>query len=197
MKKKHQVVMLPTNKGIIINTNCEPNGKGHLYITSNERPKKGDYAIYLECATERKPLKGAEVYKVEDPEECHWNDLKIIATTDTKLTKGSLHQSAKERLDTKSVYQLTQSFIEEWCKRGGVGEVEVEYEEDYIPGIDDNGFGFATSNTVYKIKVNPDNTINASFIKEEMYSEAFVLWYSGMRLESIQKAHKRWIKENP
>jgi len=129
----------------------------------------------------------------ETPQKVAWHAdecLKIIVTTDKKLT---------------GVSQLQQSFVEEYCKRGGVGKVMAEYYSDCVCHLEgDNHRVVPITGTtcmhcgesiLEKLKLNQDNTINISFIEEKMYSEAFVLWYSGMELEKIRLAHKRWLKE--
>ena len=103
--------------------NCTPQ---HLYATTDELPKEGDWVIGEHGLTNN-------WNSIEGFEE-HYR--KIIATTDPKLhviesEYESIHlgKQTKYKID---VPQIPQSFIEKYCKAGGIDKVMVEYDSQYI-----------------------------------------------------------------
>ena len=121
--------------------------------------------------------------------KCISDFCKIIATTDPKLRNSKY---TKEELGgtTPKIYglpQIPQSFIEEYCKVGGIDKVLVEYMNGYINNR-------PVSNGV--LKTDSNNCIIIHPVEEKMYSMEFIKWYSGMEEQKILNAHKRWIKEN-
>jgi len=204
MKQPIQVVMLPTEgygkKGQIVynwdmdlivlekdaqKSNCCKPQYAYITVSQDVEPiQVGDWAMYLECATERKPFKDAEPYLVEDIDEVHWNDRKIIATTDPKLTncnkcKLDIRNEAGHHYDGQlvkhkctSVPQVQQSFIKEYVSNPD-GEWEVEYEVNHkctIEGVtpcltdmklcDVNG-----CETWYTIKLNQNNEVTITSVE--------------------------------
>jgi hypothetical protein len=79
----------------------------HLYITTDEEIKEGDW-IYADGGTWNGTITQCKESLLT---EC-WR--KIIASTDLKLIADG-------------VAEIKQSFIEEYCKAGGIDEVLVEY----------------------------------------------------------------------
>jgi hypothetical protein len=108
---------------------------------------------------------------------------KIIATTDPKFSN---QQYTKEELRgyepiKYGLPQIPQSFIEEYCKAGGIDEVLVEVESWDVPQTTapfvDNGElkgikipTHKTTGLYPKPKLNPDNTIIIHPVEEKMYS---------------------------
>lgn len=183
--KKIEVVMLPTEdeSNILVNTiiglNSFPSYKKnftknaqfeekrgykhqHLYITSDEEIKEGDWVLDIELqrifTSHKDQAKHvAVVFK------------KIITTTDPKLTFNGKLTPKWEVLERHNyVPQIPQSFIELWCKLGGKGEFEVEYV-DWCDYDDDDPTGLDRPDV--RLKVNSDNTIKIRPIEEKMYSK--------------------------
>jgi len=128
MKKRATVVRLlhitndaKTWGNILTSTFGKPQ---HLYITTDDEIKEGDW--YLLGKTVRKS-KG----NLGKPDEGKY--LKIIATTDPELIvhvgqdyTGTVIR--KDGMNYKKLPQPSKEFIEEYCKAGGIDEVDVEYE---------------------------------------------------------------------
>jgi len=192
--------------------------KNHLYITvpqEIEPIKEGDWVYWADPEGITSDINqvvsvNEEMIFMSHPEHSETEALpnecsKIIATTDKKL---KLKQYSKFnsccRMESEchcNIPQLQQSFVKEYCKRGVVDKVMVEYKynedslSEYNKEVDYKGHSSINLEDDLQLNLNQDNTINISFIEEKMYSEAFVLWYSGMELEKIKLAHKRWKKE--
>jgi hypothetical protein len=163
----------------------------HLYITSDDKIESGDWCLFFWDGNKEGELGqiGSEPqqYFPENGHTLNKNLRKIIATTDSKL----------------KLPQPSQSFIEEYCRKGGIDEVDVEYEvtpslktgDNYNIGgevreVTDVWLG--TNNAWYvstpnnhawscpielKPKVNSDNTINIHPIEEKMYSETELIQF--------------------
>lgn len=135
MYKKLNVVMLPTNKKAIkdelfidsenqldiscMNIGCRFNAQ-HLYLTSDEEIKDGDYGLSVlnEVVLIGKSY-DKSLYK------------KIIATTDNTLKIKTFYEieSNQEISLPKPSQQFIQYYIEEYNKGNIIKEVEVEYED--------------------------------------------------------------------
>lgn len=136
MKKEAKVHMLPTEDKTAIRYNsslkiiskdisdygvdnndyisCQ-----HLYITTSQEIKEGDCYIHPDATVPQNDFNHVYV-------DCR----KIIATTDPKLLKPQIKQVnwiGSERI--MNLPQIQQSFIEEYCKQGGIDKVLVEYTE--------------------------------------------------------------------
>lgn len=117
----------------------------HLYITTDEDPKKGDWVINLASMDTTKYSRLSKVDKL--PLCCNGKHYKkIIATTDPKLLKGTNWTEAdvqghwectncgewtedlSVKCKCKPVNKIPQSFIEEYCKTGGIDEVLVSVD---------------------------------------------------------------------
>jgi len=134
--KKVKVVMLPTkDEGVIMTdvgvydnamvtiSSLSEKLRGHdrphqhLYFTSDEDIKEGDWCIDIEVD---------RVFKAKFDNQHNYT--KIIASTDPKLSK-LIAGGGEGNAGIWEIYpQIPQSFIEEYCKQGGVDEVELEYE---------------------------------------------------------------------
>jgi hypothetical protein len=187
---KAKVHMLPTDKSYILSINGKIFSTGgvgremgkkhglketipqHLYITTDEEIKEGDWyiaTIISHNGQEIKPLQ----WSVGD-KPCSEQPLgrKIISTTDPKLTikQDNGVRDINWRINSiKEIKlpQIHQSFIEEYCKAGGIDEVLVEHEE-YIKctncNLTEEDCECNVSYTqdligIDRVKLNPDNTI--------------------------------------
>jgi hypothetical protein len=206
MKKKAQVIMLPTDKAsdILINTYInethstskfvmgmtkealdETSVKAvedrgykyqHLYITTDDEMKEGDW-----CYSEEGIL-GQHIFHYIE-KSSRFNGKKIIATTDTELTHPYI-QPKDERVlsnnEKKGLPQPSKTFIEKYCKVGGIDEVLVEYEEPVSPlkmrGSNSGKAGaLAIKQAIFgfQLKVNSHNEIIIHPIMEELKSCPF------------------------
>lgn len=156
-------------------------GNQHLYFTTDEDIKEGDYVIY-----------GGKVILWSKYDEEGWNkDIKkprkIIASTDPKLKSdcGVLPKPIR-------IPQPSQAFIEKYCKLGGIDEVDVEYEVVFIENSINNYEKMISDVFESKLKVNPaHNTIITHRIVEKMYSKQDLLELTMGNSNIID-----WIKEN-
>jgi len=115
----------------------------HLYILSDDEIKEGDwvYERVMNCIM--------QIGKDVSLKRCQKSLLvnKIIATTDQSL-KLNCYQLL-DFITQCSLPKPSNEFIQEFCKKDGIDEVIVEYEE-ILPFNEKSG---------YKPKVAPDNTI--------------------------------------
>ena len=98
----------------------------------------------------------------------------VLATTDPKLINRNGNMMYKS--DECDLPQPSQSFIKEYCDKGGIDEVEIECErlstEEHTNLIDWDNVKANREEEInkikssFKFKVNPDNTINIKPIKE-------------------------------
>ena len=127
-------------KGFFTQEYLKSQGKSshHLYITSDDKIEVGDWYIDTQTNTVYRCDSHKESLSTDDFDEFK----KIIATTDSKL----------------KLPQPSQSFLEEYCRKGGIDEVDVEYDYGMV---------------AWKIEpvVNSDNTINIHLIKDTYTEE--------------------------
>ncbi len=164
MKKKHELIMLPSSKGnlykvpnhkgLFIMTETETNNTTytqHLYILSDDEIKERDW-----CYNSKLPSKIYQFGKgIADKES-----KKIIATTDSSLNLPLISS-----VDSKVFFSFIHYFISEYNKGNIITEVKVEYEEPIHL--------FSTP----KLKINQDNTINISLVEEKLYTREQMLQY--------------------
>lgn len=176
--KKAKVIMLPTQdstnireygnkQGILYLPTILKQGHlldgvycKHLYITTGDEIKDGDWFIH-DGYIENDPRTGYELKQASNNFEINYykhNCQKIIATTDPKITADFSTPG------TTFVPQIPQAFIEGYCRKGGIDEVEVEYENGYINNKPvSNGMLKVNSNN--EIAINPAKT---SWTREEV-----------------------------
>ncbi len=202
MKKEAQVHMLPTDikggqghtlwtnaDGQLLHTKTSGNDlQGqHLYFTTDEEIKEGDWFIHPDATVPQNDFNHVYV-------DCR----KIIATTDPKLLKPQIKQVnwiGSERI--MSLPQIPQSFIEEYCKAGGIDKVLVEWENrvstDDVPPY-----------YINRPKVDSNNCIIAHPVEEKMYSrEEIIIKLDNLLLQDVLKLDStqtetldKWIKKN-
>ena len=221
MKKQAQVFMLPTEKA---NEELSfTNGKimgwvdgaveeiKHLYLTSDEEIKEGDWYInYANKLAQRTKL-GDEFMQNHKTKD---STRKVIATTDKFLGEPQLPLSDAWRDWFKNrLPQIPESFIKAFVESNGtIKEVLVEYELCEILvdiQIRERMKGVETSKlpTAYKLKTRPDNTIIISQSKTYTRDEVEILcnsaYANGMvaqqfieDLPTPRVRFKQWIKDN-
>lgn len=192
----------------------------HLYITSDENIKEGDWCI-LDLGENTRIVQikslnsGHSIFTIDiiDGYAQLSNLKKIIATTDASL---GLLEVGKAGYSTEEFYsilplisqQFIQYYIEEYNKGNVITEVEVEYFIDYEPGnkLCDRKYDIEC------LKINPDNTINIKPIKDSwtkndtklikafqdfacaVYDENYKSDMSFRKRAEIMSV--KWIKEN-
>lgn len=207
MKKERNIVMLPTEKASILSKAYlanpmhlrylstgfkddafKSNDNQHIYITSDEEIKEGDWYLYKRSFLDG-TVKTQEQYdnadwllkKCDNKEETSYTKraqfgknsensiagcYKIIATTDESLTIGE-EDSWKNRKDILYPNKLPQIptdfiklYVEEYNKGNVIDKVLVEYQKYFKPG-----------EVIYELKLNSDNTINISLPEETILDE--------------------------
>jgi len=135
--KEVQVIKLPKE--------LDNGRENHLYFTSDEEIKEGDWVMYNNCIE--------QAGRVESQIAYH-GFKKIIASTDPKLIADG-------------VAQIPQAFIQKYVELGGIYNVMVEYFEDN-DNLQYNEFG---EHAPYRVKVNSNNEITIHPIKDSWSRE--------------------------
>ena len=177
----------------------------HLYFINEEEIKEGDWFIF----------KGKQ-YQMNGNNTSKLNmslHFKIIATTDTELRSDGLIKDPDNPdhnlIIRKGLPQPSQAFIEEYCRKGGIEEVYVEYEEEITVFDNLNEVRSPISTEDYistvcktlKLKVDSHNTITIHPIKEKLYTidevaELCAKAYWDGNLNTGDIIPEDWIKEN-
>lgn len=185
--KRAKVIMLPTDKSRISRTpsgtltytpdyEYHENSFGiiaqHLYFTTDEEIKEGDWFIQIHQGNKTIVLCDKQNKNVVNTHQSQLlKAFKIIATTDTKLKIGG---GTGRREDGISILlpQPSQAFIEKYCKVGGIDGVLVEYENKYIEppsSMHSNRGHFEL-----QLKVNSHNEITIHPIKDSWTREEVI-----------------------
>ena len=192
----------------------------HLYITSDEKPKDGDWCYHPELSQEYTIINNGIQTKGLHPTKgvFQWRDTtnkwykkarKIIATTDTSVNNGEIltNHIIKEGPNAGLIVQLPQpstQFIEQWIEEYNKGNVITDVKVGYEEFMTDVIIG----KTKIELKVNPDNTIDIKLPQPTLYTEEEVIEIlhkyvnkqikealSDTPIENIQTIDK-WIEEN-
>ena len=190
--KKCKVIMLATNKQATINDICfgfnglqiltSKDGKTiakcqHLYITSDEKIKEGNWYID-DCDKIRNSVTSDEEYW-----DRRFGYKKIIASTDPALYT----EDTKDKLCGISFPKLSQSFIEKYIEEYNKGniitEVIVEYEDNGSEEwFGDNYEGEPVWNEKIEPKVNSkDNTITIKKVKDSWTKDEVIIYHYWLR----------------
>lgn len=241
MKKEHDLIMLPTDRIVedrmyyykyglslfeskhfngrkILSLERSSNGTQipnpqHLYITSSEEIKEGDWCINIKLdPTKSRPFIKDFKYDSQDV----WYR-KIIATTDPDL---KVYAGYDEDISGMGIYislsQIPQSFTEEFISEYNKGNIITKVMVEYDLFWNNSKFKeqpfpdeFATEkDRIYKLKINKDNTISISRNDKQSWTREEVIELMeksinrGIQLKTdLVVIHKRthidlWIKEN-
>jgi len=232
MKKRAKVHLLPTDKESHItfdkeSSSCYSYGlhyldnasgssnrtkteRQHLYITTDDEIKEDDWCLFFWDG-----MKDGELGQVGSepqqylPSEGHTlnrNLRKIIATTDTKLHSTRLKacpiNPEDNMVSVGGVSKPSKEFIEEYCKVGGIDEVDVEYGL-FHDGNFKHGFETHAFKSIRKPRVNSNNEIIIHPIKDSWTREevlkiikdfAYCLYEKHGHPDPADTAI--WIKEN-
>lgn len=149
----------------------------HLYITTDEEIKEGDWVWHKDLKSVMQTGKDLPKYNQNTFE-------KIIASTDPELSGKT--------------GQLPQSFIEEYCKAGGIDNVSAEYIGQYRAHVDGEPIGLPIHNPIPKL--DPDNCIIIHPVEEKkIYSiddlrNAYYVGRNYQRTGDIDLHFENWIK---
>lgn len=193
----------------------------HLYITTDEKIKEGDWVYWTDPEGLTSDIN--QVVSVDEemifishpehseteafPHECK----KIIATTDTKIYFNDIGEGVIESYG--KLPQIPQSFIEEYCKAGGIDRVMVEYEcltSTHISIIDFSKDPIETEAlsepkcVEHRLKTDSNNCIIIHPVEENIYNvnrQVFLklvhdVGDSLSQKDSIGFNLDKWIKEN-
>ena len=213
MKNKVELVVLPTRDGSVIcgTTQLEYRGidtqidslqNQHLYATISqdvESIKEGDwyYDVVLNKVFQLKEICPHDICDYMSNQYNKFrtdsnNARKIITTDDTNINIEIGTVSGTTYIE--HLPQLQQSFLKEFCDNPD-GEFEVEYETvTHNKGAN----GFSPMFTTNELKLNQDNTVNITLVKEKMYSLSDLERlgdYAYMNAKSTWD-WKKFIKEN-
>ena len=149
----------------------------HLYATVSqeiEPIKVGDRCYHPETNSIRQVCSDAEVHKYTKVEReictvsaANLYHRKIIATTDKKLTvtksaTGYTETRSRTFTSTKPITGVQQSFIKEYCDKGGIDKALVEYDRLVMAHEPFRG------TQGYQLKLNSDNTITIYPLEEKV-----------------------------
>ena len=190
LKKKCQIVLLPTNEKVnivllvevnqlIYNVDVMRNGVSktsnqHLYITSDKEIKEGDWYIDDTNTVRQSVTSDKDYWSVRQDYK------KIIAATDTSLISINeqyfdVNKSRKSAvLEQKTLPQPSQEFIQRYIKEYNKGNVISDVEVEYDKATYDKWMENGASPVFDTLKVNPDNTINIKPIKNSWSREEVI-----------------------
>jgi len=163
------------------NMKCE---KQHLYILSSEEIKEGDWYMYCHfgewiISNSRETLKN-ETNTLENLNKDDYFK-KIIATTDFELrTPDSGMKAGYYMKDSTPLPRPSDDFIKAFVeKQGKIDKILVEYKEPYNKLVGSKigsniGHFTLTEENKYRLKINPDNTINIKPIKDSWNREEVI-----------------------
>ena len=190
----------------------------HLYLTSDEEIKEGNWCLYNKNHNSRNPywelfkcgkIENEEMHPISKGKLLLWCR-KIVATTDKSLmtyiqptgtVKGSLPQ-------------IPQQFQEEYCKAEGIDEVYVEMEKyasaEFPPTWKEDFLRFGIQhkpNIINKLKLNSNNCVITHPVEPKLYTkeefEAKLIEISseifcedGVLVGKSPADMYNWIKEN-
>jgi hypothetical protein len=209
-KKRCKVVMLPTDKtngtlwkttiGQLIHTHLSGEYKEkyqpfNLYITSDDKIEEDDWVI------ETSNSNALEQFADYSLNQKSMGCKKIIATTDSEL---KLSYDGKTPISKdwngKQLPQIPQKFIEEYCRKGGIDEVDVEYEKYHDGNFINDGKTHAFT-ALLRPEVSNDNTINIhpikdTYTRDEVINKLREYWNETHGEGANNQRLIDWIKEN-
>lgn len=158
----------------------------HLYFISEEKLKDGEWCY-------ESKMKGNKIFEYDSSNMWHQGAYKVVATTDKSLVYLTNNGRIEHNLP-----QISQEFIENYCKVGGIDEVEIEYYKyaEELSGVN------LIPQDLYRIKIDSNNCvfihpIKDSWSKEEVVKliESAVHDFAGMNTYDDDNLN-RWIKDN-
>ena len=194
----------------------------HLYITSDDEIKEGDWFITIRQGYIGKPSKCIKIDAIsvisqlensDNPNHTQYTEFKfakkIIATTDTSLkikTYYEIEDNQEINLPQPS-QQFIDKYIEEYNKGNIITDVLVEYEKTNIGSI----INVSKRNFIEQLKINPkDNTITIKKLKDNWNREEVIGLLKLIKKDTINSIEldidsdnlicdlniNKWIEEN-
>ena len=190
----------------------------HLYLICDEEIEPGDWFLWKDEIHQYHSDVGYGMKTLTDM--CDDQSLilnysnyrgKIVATTDPVLQNFHIHYGSgkyhddepvmmKSFLDRPIVPQIPQDFIEKYCKKNGIGEVLVEFDEKWQDTVYDQPDIYLGST----IKTDSNNIITTHSIQSSWNREEVIHLLKRITVAAnmddekdftFEKADK-WIKEN-
>ena len=167
----------------------------HLYFTSDDEIKEGDWYILFDKGSLSFTVKKADYNITNEFSLKPYSDdcRKIEVSTDPKLTQTYKDISPGNYPIMANVHdglpQPSQALIEAYCKQGGFDEVDVEME---IIKASNRG-------THWGIKIDPNhNTVTTHRVVEKTYTREEVeeLIHKATLIDNDKFYFSKWIKEN-
>lgn len=187
--KKAKVIILPTedNTGIVLHStgldkllhikesgiNAVQNIGGkfqHLYITTDEKIKEGDWIITSHIEDKKKNPRICKVNSLKLPFTRTTLNVQGFAYSDTVLIEDSRKIIATTNIKLKDVAQIPQEFIRDYCRVGGIDEVLIKYVNSRTGGnsLSSNENGLCDE---WKLKIIPNNITTIHPIKDSWNRE--------------------------
>lgn len=169
----------------------------HLYITSDEEIKGGDWIYRYE---DKKVFQSKSYFSAGSPIK-KGLITKIIATTDKSITINGYDSSDEDAVVNCYLPQIPQQFIELYCQKYNEGNVIKEVEVEHLLFLEP---GNTLNDRKYDktiLKVNLNNTINIKSAKDSWTRDEVVEFTTKLRHfinlgnKSIYDVDK-WIETN-
>jgi hypothetical protein len=148
-----------------------------MHFTTDEEIKESDNVIN----TVQKTLFIADTQFMKVIGNTLSTNKKILATTDQQLRiKSTIRESNSNSMNYGRVLsiisQIPQSFVEEYCKAGGIDGIELEYESCHSRFYCGDEVDFSdrcisqceVCNDAIKLKLTPNNEVITHLIEERM-----------------------------
>lgn len=185
----------------------------HLYFTTDEEIKEGNWCIVTDVSGTKLVVKCDEIgvmKSIVSSQIAYDSDLarKVIASTDPKL-----HYSVDYIPNYKDLPSPSQAFIEKYCKLGGIDEVDVEYvftaEGDGTCTADNNNLPHSSclcggnpcyAKAYWELKVNDHNEITIHPIKNSWSRDELQIFKTSDGHNFLSFIRKRMLtmhNENP
>ena len=181
-----------------------PKTSHHLYFVNDEDIATGDWVLFSDVVMIAKSFDDRVVHDGKGNSfmkgDCH----KVIATTDPELRSDGLIEDPNNPKDNllirKGLPQPSQAFIEEYCRKGGIDEVDVEYGKYHNGNFINDGKTHAFT-ALLRPEVSNDNTINIHPIKDtctrdEVINKLKEYWNETHGEGANNQRLVDWIKEN-
>ena len=141
----------------------------HLYFTTDEEPKECDNPCW--CINTIKNTWNADIiyYQGTMPMYHYKGFRKIVATTDKRLTEEHDDSVPFPKMKSSGIGLISQQFVEEYVKAGGIDEVYLECETNYINWKHDDLIE-ALIDTL-EIKIDQNNCVITHPVEPKLYTK--------------------------
>lgn len=222
--QKCKVHLLTTNNNSSLRLYCNKGGLAicpiiyskeqwkpvHIYITSDEKIKEGDWILNFAFKEQdpllQKCMNNSEAWRWNNEPMFKYRSFKIIATTDTSLKVSNDYNPEWLVPISQPSQEFINRYIEEYNKRNKIEDVLVEYELNIPENA--NKFPHFKVEVVrcvweedYRLKINPkDNTITIRKVKDSWSREEVISLIKKYSKEACGQpwfdTDDKWIEEN-